>query len=180
MGMIIAPSRFGVAGYSEIGTIGNSTDSSAAYSMGGGEYMNVWDIVIPSGGVWFKKLVVKFQQVDAGVHVRPVFYNGHLSSSNLIATGQDITLSAIPASTPGVDVDLQFRSDGAATFLAAGTIGMGIQANGTFVDVKAAPGGTVYWHSDTYSDGPLDPFGSGGGTSSRTPLVYIPYSVNGP
>jgi hypothetical protein len=174
---LIAAARRRNAAYVETGTLG-TTSGSIAYSFAGGDYINVWDETVPAGGIWFKKVKLLMQEVSSGAHIRPVIYTGTGSGATIIVQGQDIALSAQANSSPGVLVEIDFRSDGAATFLAAGAIGLAIHASGTQIDVKADTG-TVHWVSDTYSDGPVTPLGSTS-TSSRTPVVYLPYSTSGP
>lgn len=178
--MLVQSIPYPMSTYVETTFVGNQVGTNAvALGASGTDFKNVFAATVPSGGVWFKKIVFKAQLINSGTHFRPVIYNGITATANIIATGQDIALTPLATSSPGVLYTLDFRADGAATFLAAGTIGIGAHLHGV-CDVKAdASFSGANWNVDTYSDGPSDPFGTIGGTEF-VPVMYLPVSVSGP
>lgn len=175
MSMIINPYALG-AGYSEVSYIG--TDPAATPNSTfqlANDYKSVISVTVPSGGRWVKTFHMRMITTAAGDKIKPVLYSAvNDPAATLVLTGQELILPAISTDT---DVSVNWNADGSASFIPAGTYGLGVISLANFCQ---SIGGSTYWNADTYSDGPANPFGSGIGLSGRTMICWCPSSVSGP
>lgn len=176
MGMVVNPFRFAPT-YAETAIIGNKPASPAAgYSLGV-NFKSIIPITVPGGGIWIKTFHIYGQQASAGDKLRPVLYDGIISTSALVKSGEEYVY---PSTYNGVTTEhsVNWNSDGSAYFIPAGSYGVGCitSVNG---GCRIGGAGSTYWNGDTYSDGATNPFGL---VSSSAVLIaaWCPYSVTGP
>ena len=172
-----SPTGGGGSTYLDVGEFGNHVAVTGDYNLGS-NFKSVITVTVPdggSGGVWVKTLHILMRTAVLGNTLKPVLYSGVISSSTLVATGQEYV---IPASFTGVDTEVTINWNVAAAplFISAGTLSLGLI---TVTGDCRRSSGTTYWNADTYSDGPASPFGTVSSSGSQM-IVWCPYSNTGP
>lgn len=169
----------GGGGYVEVGDIGSHGGNGGNFSLSN-NFKSVISAVVPdggSGGVWVKTFHILMGTATAGDKFTPIYYSApNDSAATLQSTGQEYVF---PSSFTNVDteVSVNWKADGSALFIPAGTIGFGlITLTST---CRASGSGITYWNADTYVGGAASPFGTVS-SSATTIRVWSPYSNGGP
>jgi hypothetical protein len=166
--------------YSEIGILGHNTQNGSAFNMSANQKASS-PVTVPVGGVWAKTFYLWMSAATTGQKLIPVLYSGSgASSDTLFAQAQEYTFVSTFSSVATQIGPINWKADGSALFIPAGTYLLGAIVNGSmsFRNFDGAVANAKR-ASDTYSDGPAATYGTIT-TFNATLAMWIPYSIGGP